>query len=116
MRVEIIDRGNKLWESNRIILPEHEKKLWQARRKSEEYQPPDLDTDALEEIGRIIAWSKLEEQAIKVTYAAKYGTDQYIGHVVRLDPTERWLILQNGEDKKLLPFSIIVGAEKMVDG
>ncbi|PTM51712.1 YolD-like family protein [Desmospora activa] len=110
-----LNRGNKLWEGNRIILPEHEESLWQAQRKSEEYQPPELDPDALEEIGRIIAWSKLEEQAIEVTYAAKYGTDKYIGHVVRIDPVERWLILQNGEDKKLFPFSIIIGAEKMTD-
>ena len=86
-----------------------------AEEKKEEYHPPELDPEALEEIGRMIEWSKLEEQAIEITNASKYGPKKYMGHVVRIDPVERWLVMRNGEDKELIPFSVIIGAEEPSD-
>ncbi|PTX60801.1 YolD-like protein [Melghirimyces profundicolus] len=115
MNVKALERGNKLWEGHRMMLPEHEAQLWQERKRKEEYRPPELAPDALEEIGRMIEWSKLEEKPIVVTYASKYGPKKYLGHVVKVDPVERWLVMRNGEDKEMLPFSIIIGAEEPTD-
>src|SRR5699024_12696897 len=95
MDMKALERGNKLWEGHRIILPEYEDQLWRERKKKEEYRPP-----ALEEIGRMIEWSKVEEQAIVITYASKYGPKKYIGHVVRIDPVERWLVMRNGRSEE----------------
>lgn len=109
-----LERGNKLWEGHRMILPQQEERLWQERKRQEEYRPPVLEEDALEEINRVIRWSWMEAQPIQVTYGSKYGERKYIGYVMRLDPVERWLILRNGEDKELIPFSIITKAEELI--
>lgn len=59
-----LDRGNKLWEGHRMILPEHEHRLWQERRRQEEYRPPELDPDALEAIGRKIERSFTDREPV----------------------------------------------------
>lgn len=110
-----LERRNKLWEGHRMILPEHEAQLWRARQREEEYRPPVLAEDALQEISRLIERSYLEEQPIEVTYASSYGPQKYIGYVMRIDPVERWLVMQNGADKELIPFSIITGAEELFE-
>lgn len=108
-----LERGNKLWEGHRMILPQHEEQLWLERQKEKEYRPPVLAEDALEEINRLIERSYMEDQPIEVTYATLYGPRKYIGFVMRIDPVGRWLLLQNGEDKELIPFSKIIGAEEL---
>jgi len=40
-----MNRGNKLWEGHRIILPEHRDLLFDHREKEREYQPPELAED-----------------------------------------------------------------------
>lgn len=110
-----LERGNKLWEGHRMILPEHEAKLGQERQREEEYRPPLLAEDVLQEISRLIERSHLEEQPIEVTYASSYGPQKYIGYVMRIDPVERWLVMQNGADKELIPFSKIIGAEELFE-
>lgn len=47
--MKALERGNKLWEGHRIILPEYEDQLWRERKKKEEYRPPALEPEALEE-------------------------------------------------------------------
>lgn len=96
-----------------MILPQHEEQLWLERQKEKEYRPPVLAEDALEEINRLIERSYMEDQPIEVTYATLYGPRKYIGFVMRIDPVGRWLLLQNGEDKELIPFSKIIGAEEL---
>ncbi|PTX48304.1 hypothetical protein C8P63_14613 [Melghirimyces profundicolus] len=59
MNVKALERGNKLWEGHRMMLPEHEVQLQEERKRKEEYRPPELAPDALEEIGRMLEGSKM---------------------------------------------------------
>jgi hydrogenase maturation factor len=95
----------------KVILSEHEEHIWQMERKKEANKTLKLDPNALKEIGHLIQRSKVEEQAILVTYLSKYGPKKYIGHVIQIDPVERWLVMQNGEDKIMIPFSLIMKVE-----
>ncbi|MFC4077831.1 YolD-like family protein [Salinithrix halophila] len=106
-----LDRGNKLWEGHRMILPEHEERLWKERRKAEAYVPPDLDPDQLAEIGRMIERALLEEEPILITYASKYGPKKVCGFVARIDSVERWILIKNGDHREMIPFRNILGAE-----
>lgn len=70
-----MDRENKLWEGHRVILPEHRDLLFERREKQREYQPPELAEDEIEEISRLISWSKSQERPITLThYADLCGT------------------------------------------
>lgn len=41
---------NIMWESSRMMLPEHREQLLAQKRKKKEYTPPPLSTDQLEEM------------------------------------------------------------------
>jgi len=107
-----MDRGNKLWEGHRIILPQHRDMLFDNRQKEREFYPPELAEDEIEEISRLISWSKMEEKPITLIYADRYGSKQITGVIVRIDPIERWLIIQGEEGRRLIPLAQIVGAEE----
>ena len=107
-----MDRGNKLWEGHRVILPEHRDLLFDSRQKQREFQPPELAEDEVEEISRLISWSKAQEKPITLIYADRYGPKRITGVVVRIDPIERWLVIEGEEDRELISFSKIIGAEK----
>ncbi|MGF7086932.1 hypothetical protein JOD24_000764 [Kroppenstedtia sanguinis] len=112
-RVNPLQRGNKLWEGHRMILPEHEHHLWQERRRQEEYRPPELDPDALEAIGRTIERSFLDREPVRITYASKYGPRRTGGTVLKINPIERWILLGNDEERQLIPFPLILDAEEV---
>lgn len=107
-----MDRGNKMWVGHRVILPEHRDLLLEQKHKEQVYHPPELANDALEEINRLIDWSRVKKKPIVLTYASKYGPKRCVGYVTRLEPIERWLVIQNGEDRRMIPLSKILGAEK----
>lgn len=108
-----MDRGNKLWVGHRVILPEHRDLLLEEKQRQQEYQPPELMIDTLEEIARLIGWSKVNQKNIEVTYATRYGPKKCVGYVAQINQIERWLVIQNGEEKKLIPLSRIIGAEEV---
>lgn len=111
--VRVMDRGNKLWEGHRVILPEHRDLLFERRQKEQEFHLPELTEDQMEEISRLIAWSKIEERAITLTYAERYGPKQITGVIIRVNPIERWLIIESEEDRRMIPFTQIIGAEEV---
>ncbi|MGI6126143.1 MAG: YolD-like family protein [Planifilum sp.] len=111
-----MDRGNKLWEGHRILLPQHRDLIWEERQREKEYQPPELAADALETLDRVIRWSRMKKKPIILTYASKYGPKRCIGYVLNIHPIEGWLILQQGEERRMIPLSKIVGAEAATDG
>mgnify|MGYP001229412615 CR=1 FL=1 len=109
-----MNRGNKLWEGHRIILPQHRDLLFDSRQREREYRPPELAEDEMEEISRLIAWSKTQEKPIALTYAERFGPKRITGVIVRIDPIERWLVIQTEteEDRRMIPLSQIIGAEE----
>jgi hypothetical protein len=111
-----MDRGNKMWVGHRVILPEHRDLVLEQKQKEKVYQLPELAVDALEEINRLIEWSRVKKKPIVLTYASKYGPKRCAGYVMSVNSIERWLVIQNGEDKRLIPLSKIIGAEAMTNG
>ncbi|PRX38916.1 YolD-like protein [Planifilum fimeticola] len=111
-----MDRGNKMWEGHRVILPEHRDPLLEQRQRKNVYHTPEMADNALEEINRVIEWSRVKKKPIALTYANKYGPKRFTGYVTRIDPIERWLVIQNREDKRVIPLSKIIGAETVTNG
>jgi hypothetical protein len=84
-----MDRGNKLYEGHRVILPEHRDLVLDQKRKEQVYHPLELADDELDEIGLVIEWSRVKKKPIVLTYASKYGPKRCVGTVMRVDPIER---------------------------
>ena len=80
------------------------------------YRPPELADDTLEKINWVIEWSRVKKQPIALTYTSKYGPKRFTGNVTRVDPIERWLVIQNEEDKRMISLSKIIDAEEVTNG
>ncbi|MFS8512627.1 MAG: YolD-like family protein [Planifilum fulgidum] len=111
-----MDRGNKLWEGHRLLLPQHRDLILEEKQKAKEYHPPELAADELEALDRTIRWSRAKKRPIVLTYASKYGPKRCTGVVLNINLLEGWIILQSGEEKRLIPLSKIVGAEAATGG
>jgi len=61
----------------------------------------------------VIEWSRVKKQPIALTYVNMYGPKRIIGTVTRVDAIERWLVIQNEEDRRMIPLSKIIGAEEI---
>ncbi|CAM3959801.1 YolD-like family protein [Lederbergia lenta] len=99
---------NVRWESSRMMLPEHREQLLKERSKQEEFTPPILDNDQLEEINRIIIISMEQKQEVIITFIEKYGPAQFSGWIQNVDRYERWIRLDNDQDTLLLFFKEIL--------
>ncbi|MGA9173841.1 MAG: YolD-like family protein [Thermoactinomyces sp.] len=108
---DILNRGNRLFEGSRIILPEHRKGLVELRRKKEEYQQPELDDQELERINQIIWEAYNEEKPVVITYATKYQPEKFCGFITKLNQYEGWIQLSNGSVKKKIEFNKLVQVE-----
>ncbi|WP_026676864.1 YolD-like family protein [Fictibacillus gelatini] len=102
---------NLMWESSRMMLPEHREQLLEERRRQKEFRSPLLDEDQLQKINRVIAESIEQERAVTVTYAEKYGPVQFWGWVKHVKPHEKWLKLINDEDTLTISFDRILDVE-----
>lgn len=109
----MLHRGNKMWEGHRMTLPEHVDALGGVRRERERYEPPTLSEDLLTEIGRLIEQSYRDRTPIQLTVAGKWEPLQRTGIVVRIDAVERWLVLQSGDEREMIPFRSVLAAEEV---
>ena len=77
--------GNGLWESSRLILPEHKAALAAYLQKSKEKTKPLLDADVIEDIERKIAESLTQRTEITLQMFDLYEDLCVTGVVDRID-------------------------------
>lgn len=100
-----------MWESSRMMLPEHREQLLEEKRKESEFQMPILDDNQLEEINRIIIHSIEQRLTVTITYAEKYGPETFCGLIQKVNMYEGWLKIRNDEDVLSLSFQRILQVE-----
>lgn len=77
--------SNLLWESSRIILPEHREALIEWRKKRNMKQKPVLDEQAWEEYARLIQESMQTGRLVTVHVYDPYEDIKITGQVVQID-------------------------------
>ncbi|MCU6709333.1 YolD-like family protein [Paenibacillus sp. J5C_2022] len=85
--------GNGLWESSRMMLPEHIRALNEQRRELSAKKKPLLDGDAIEDIERAIAESFNEKVSISLHIYDKYEELRAVGVVERIDTYGRRVMI-----------------------
>ncbi|MBS4209680.1 YolD-like family protein [Bacillus sp. FJAT-50079] len=102
---------NLLWESSRMMLPEHREQLLKERRKWEEFHLPILDEQQLAEINIMIAQAFEQKQVITITYAKKYQPASFCGLIQKINTNEASLKISNDKDTLTLFFEQILHVE-----
>lgn len=112
MKVNKLSKGHNLrWESSRMMLPEHREQLLEEKRKQQEFTPPLLEQDQLEEMNRVIIQSIEQTRAVTITYAKRFGPAKFWGWIQRVDAIEGWVKIVNDEDTLKLPIELILQIE-----
>ncbi|MEV5028537.1 YolD-like family protein [Paenibacillus sp. LPE1-1-1.1] len=88
--------GNGLWESSRMMLPEHIVRIKEHSRESNAKEKPILDADAVEDIERIISASHTERTPITLRLFDRFEDLNVIGVVDRID-THKQRVMVDGD-------------------
>lgn len=106
-----LKRGNLLWESSRMMLPEHKEALLERNRKQKELPPPLLGEDQLVELNHVILQSVDHDLAVTITYATREYPKQFWGWITKVDPQQRFIKIINDKDILTVKFEFILNVE-----
>lgn len=77
--------GNGLWETSRMMLPEHKQALNMQRRELDRRSRIELDDQELEQVGRALTESLELRELVKVQLYDEYEQLEVVGVVDRID-------------------------------
>jgi hypothetical protein len=103
--------GNGLWESSRMILPEHKIRILDDALNEETRKNPDLDPQALTEISQILAQSLEDCSPITITVFKEFGDIQIHGIVMRVDQQLKQIKFRHNDDWDWIKLMDIISAE-----
>lgn len=87
--------GNGLWESSRMMLPEHLQQIQQANRKLAPRTPPMLDEQEMERINNALYRSWEERLPVRIYMYDPYEESVVEGVIEQVD-TIRWRVRVDG--------------------
>ncbi|GAA4828212.1 hypothetical protein GCM10023310_01190 [Paenibacillus vulneris] len=108
--------GNGLWESSRMMLPQHRERSVQQNNQASRMTRPELTEEEQQELfGRLKA-SLVNTIEVTITVYKENGYEKYTGIVGGLDPRYYLVKLEWLGDWKLIEFKDIVGVEMHAQG
>ncbi|MCY9763167.1 YolD-like family protein [Paenibacillus alvei] len=78
-------QGNGLWESSRLMLPEHKEAYNQHHRNMPNKKRPELDIQELEHLSHTIGYSIQNKTSLTFTLFNESGEIELIGRVISID-------------------------------
>ena len=108
---EYLKRGNLLWESSRMFLPEHREQLLSHRRRKREYVQPELDEDCRSELDAALLDAFASGRTVVITYGGQYEPERIRGRVARIDTMTSQLRVETDSGAVQLPFRSVLHIE-----
>jgi hypothetical protein len=87
--------GNGLWESSRMMLPEHHEQIREANRKQDPRKPPALDEQEMEQISDALYRSWEERLPVRLYMYDPYEEPVVEGVIDQVD-TIHWRVRVDG--------------------
>ncbi|MEC0371901.1 YolD-like family protein [Paenibacillus chibensis] len=105
-------QGNGLFESSRMMLPEHREAYIRHQQHLAPRQPPLLDPQAEEEMARVMAEAMHSGSAVTITLFDDPEDIRLTGQVLRIDPGRRRICWDggDGEGSRWIALDQIIGA------
>ncbi|MCJ8011254.1 YolD-like family protein [Paenibacillus sp. KQZ6P-2] len=105
-------QGNGLFESSRMMLPEHREAYIQHQQHLVHRTPPLIDPQAEEEMARVMAAALYTGSAVTITLFDEPEDIRLTGHVLRIDAARRQIRFDGdeGEGPEWIRLDQIIGA------
>ncbi|WP_052329890.1 YolD-like family protein [Thermicanus aegyptius] len=95
-----MDRDNLLWESSRMMLPEHRERLLAHQRQLGKKEKPILDGQKIEVLNRIVQEAMAERKKVRLLLYAPDREIERIGLIEKWAPIPPRLCLDLGDGGK----------------
>lgn len=99
---------NLLWESSRMMLPEHVAMLHNQRQKQQRKKKPILDMQAIEELEYKLQQLFYQKKEAAVTVFGEYANRVYTGRIEKIEPLTRMIKLVNHDEFIWISFDEIL--------
>mgnify|MGYP001485560304 CR=1 FL=1 len=88
-KTKITPGSNLMWESSRMMLPEHVQAFLELKRNWNKKKKPEWDDQRLEEMERVVVEAYASKRPVTVTLFGEWETRCLTGVIARLDPYQR---------------------------
>ncbi|MCP1306461.1 YolD-like family protein [Paenibacillus tyrfis] len=107
--------GNGLWESTRMMIPQHrESSILQRKEAKKQVRPEMTEEEQQELFGRLRA-SLSNTLDVEITLFDEYENKKIVGIVTGLDPQYRLVKVQTGQSWELIQFRDVIRVEFNVE-
>jgi uncharacterized GH25 family protein len=100
--------ANGMWESSRMMLPEHREQILKDNKKVHKRIKPQMHEEELEIISSEIYRSYRLNEEIELVLFDHYEDIHYTGIVIKIDQFKRVIKIQSGEDYAFIKLDDIV--------
>mgnify|MGYP001356726211 FL=1 len=100
--------GNGMWESSRMMLPEHRERILEHRKELRKKERPLMDEQVVEEYFRLLEESWKTGREITVRVYDPFETIELSGYVSQMDPFLQRLKMVHGFQRTWIDFSDII--------
>lgn len=104
--------ANGLFESSRMMLPEHKEAYVRHQQQLQKKKRPQLDEHELEHLSGLIAESLQYSQEITLVLYGEFESLEYTGVVTKIDQQNRMLRLAQASD----PYGMWIKVEDIMSG
>jgi len=101
-------RGNGMWESSRMMIPQHRDAIREHRRNARKRQRPELDEQRWEELQIAISDAVESKRPVAVRCWGVYEDEIHVGLIERVDVLTRRLKLVGDGEKVWVPLQDII--------
>lgn len=91
---------NGLWESSRMILPEHKEAILRQLDRLDARERPEIDEQELELMGSRLMQAMHDEEEVSLLIYEEYQDKELTGRVVQFDPNKQRIRLENESSKE----------------
>jgi len=106
-----LKRGNLLWESSRMFLPEHREQLLEHRRRRNAVIPPEPDEDRIRLMNGVLSAALATGRRVAVTVAGTCAPEVRIGRIEKIDPVLGRLRLETDGGRPWIAFGRLLQVE-----
>jgi hypothetical protein len=103
---------NLLWESSRMMLPEHKEQLLERNRMQERAVMPELEEDQLQHIQYTLIEALEEQSPVTITYNDHGFPKTHTAHVYQLLAEQQTVKLSYDDQTFTLPFRAILRVDR----
>ena len=93
-----LHRGNLLWESSRMMLPEHKEEILSHRKELTKKPRPEFDEQRLEELSQTLAGACRTRSRVCITLYDPFASPAVTGRIAKVDlPGGRVKVEEGGQ-------------------